>query len=138
MNPLEAPSDQSSPCSTLDSHLGEAFRITPMDDDQNRLRIGELAELVGLSIPQLRRYAKLDAEGIKKVIPDFGVLEMAWKHAYRRELINRAIRDAYEQINVADGEVPEDLVTRVTDALHDDPTLSWDYALVDLVLDDLP
>jgi hypothetical protein len=32
--------------------LGETFRITPMDDEQDRLAIEEFAELVGLSIPQ--------------------------------------------------------------------------------------
>jgi hypothetical protein len=40
------------PYGTLDSHLRETFRITPMDDEQDRLGIEEFAELVCLSIPQ--------------------------------------------------------------------------------------
>jgi len=42
---------------------------------------------------------------------------MAWQHAHRRERINESVRDAYAQISVDDGDAPDDIVIRVTQAL---------------------
>src|SRR5947207_2027036 len=43
----------------LDPHSREAGRISAVKGDEDRLQIGEFAELVGLSVPQLRRYDSL-------------------------------------------------------------------------------
>jgi DNA-binding transcriptional MerR regulator len=54
------------PLNSLQSSPGSVLTLTwvrlsndPMDEAEDRLRIGEFAELVGLSIPQLRRYDRL-------------------------------------------------------------------------------
>jgi predicted Zn-dependent protease with MMP-like domain len=57
---------------------------------------------------------------------------MAWQHAHRRERINEAVRDAYAQITVDDGDAPDDIVIRVTQALGDDPTRAWDDVVIEL------
>jgi Topoisomerase 6 subunit A/Spo11, Toprim domain len=76
--------------------------------------------------------AKLVDAGVEKVIPDEDVLRMAWQHAHRRELINQAVRAAYEQINVTDGDAPDDIVTLVTQALEADPIRAWADVVVEL------
>ncbi len=50
--PKETPAD-------LDPRPGEACTIDLVNDERDRLQIGEFAELVGLSVPQLRRYDRL-------------------------------------------------------------------------------
>lgn len=44
----------------LDPHPREGFMMAAMDDERTRFQIGEFAEAVGLSIPQLRRYDRLE------------------------------------------------------------------------------
>jgi hypothetical protein len=104
---------------------------TTGDEPVYRGRRVELNALVGQRFIDWLE-GKIAEAGVEKVVPPKKTLAMAWQHAQRREEINRAVRAAYAQVRVADGEVPDDLVTMVTEALEADPTLAWDEVVVAL------
>jgi hypothetical protein len=96
----------------------------------------ELNALVGLRFTEWLE-AKLAEHDVAKVIPDAATLETAFRWAYQRLRLNRAIAAAFEdaRTEAADVEMPAELVSRVTDGLADAPARSWDAVVVDLAGD---
>jgi hypothetical protein len=75
--------------------------------------------------------AKLEANGVGKVIPGDKRLEVAYRRAYQRALLNRAMKDANaEAARLArEAEVPADLATKVERRLRRDRARTWDDAV---------
>jgi hypothetical protein len=82
--------------------------------------------------------AKLDAYGLKKVVPDDDTLAAAWR-AFRR---SKELRNRFEELEAEfdaeeedpEGEAPKDLGERVRAVLAQHKDLRWDDA-IQLVLD---
>lgn len=83
--------------------------------------------------------SRLESAGVEKVVPGDDVLEAAYRRAYRRELINRAM--AVAQVPAAaqatQTAIPDDLATRVADALDADREQTWDAVVAELAVDTL-
>ena len=102
---------------------------------------GRRVELNELTGPRFIEFveAKLNAHGVKKVIPDAEALASAWRRARLAHRINDLIdelQDADEDQTGADVNVPDDLATRVAARLEAEPSVAWDDALWDLLDDD--
>ncbi len=86
----------------------------------------ELNALVGpVFIAWLER--KLDDIGATKVVPDVDILEAAYRRAYALRKINAVIASSWPGIRDAAEEmdVPDDLVSSVTDTVDNDPMNTW-------------
>jgi hypothetical protein len=79
--------------------------------------------------------AKLAEHGVTKVTPDPATLEHAYRRAYERETINRALLDfaPVAAAKAARTPVPANIVTLVTDGLREQPELAWDHVLAEIV-----
>lgn len=75
--------------------------------------------------------AKLDEQGVEKVVPDAETLEDAFRRAQQIRHVEDAIAEAVEQAreNSANAEPPDDLEEQVRERLCDDPKLSWDEVI---------
>ncbi len=77
---------------------------------------------------------KLESHGVKKVIPDDGTLNAAYKRAcYARE-IDEKLGEIEKDIK--ETEIPEGLKGRLQKRLKEAPTMSWDEAVWDIANDD--
>lgn len=74
---------------------------------------------------------KLDEHGVKKIIPDDETLADAYQRAALIEKINSHIEEAREAESTA--RVPKTLARQVRVSLKQDPTLSWDEAVYEIV-----
>ena len=70
--------------------------------------------------------------GAKKVIPDVVTLEKAWRRGFiRRRLVKEVeLLRAEAERDAEAADVPADLPDRVREVMADDPSLSWDRALI--------
>ena len=77
---------------------------------------------------------KLEAQGIKKVIPDDGTLTVAYRRAYYVQQLNAAINkaDKAARAKAERAAIPKALRAKVAQALADDPTRAWDDALTEI------
>jgi hypothetical protein len=78
---------------------------------------------------------KLAQHKVKKVLPDPDVLEEAYRHAFVRELVKKAVRESRKQakreaVTLA---VPDKLQQQVAEELKRSPHLPWDRAVARLV-----
>jgi hypothetical protein len=109
---------------------------TGTDDDPFRGRRVELNALVGTDFTDWLE-AKLNEHGVEKVVPGEDVIEAAYRRAYEREVLNVAIRQAHDgdRQRAAAVELPDDIVTQVTDGIDNDPERAWDDVLAAFVED---
>lgn len=79
---------------------------------------------------------KLEANGIKKVIPDDDVLADAYRRAIVRREIHKATRKVEQKAKLAaeKTEIPGDLVEQIESAFAEDGSISWDAALNSIIL----
>jgi DNA topoisomerase VI subunit B len=81
--------------------------------------------------------AKLQAHGVKKVIPDDATLAKAYRRAVRQARVQQAIDDAIANLPPAhEISVPDGLAERIGEKLKGSAR-AWDDVLVDLVSDDV-
>jgi hypothetical protein len=99
--------------------------------------LGERVELNAMSSAQFIQFleSKLADVCIRKVMPDGPPLANAYRRALEIGLLNRRITELAESIHAQaqSFKVPPDLRARVARLLAEEPTLSWDLALVALV-----
>ncbi len=115
---------------------------------------GQRVELNMFTGPDFISYVeqKLDEHGVEKVVPDDETLGAAWRRAHIAITVNRFIDTVSQR---PDGEhaaevgetdesptstadipaMPDDLADQIRDRFDDDPTLSWDDAINDIVTD---
>ena len=79
--------------------------------------------------------AKLEEHGVKKIIPDEDTLHEAYLRAVEVRRVEAAVQKAVDAArkNGSDATVPEDLEETIRDRLEEDPTLSWDEVIQELV-----
>jgi hypothetical protein len=104
---------------------------------------GERVELNTLVSADMVEFVtgKLDDNGVGKVIPDDDVLAQAWKRAHHVRRTNRTIDSLHSGPRItlkalyADApEMPSQLRTRITDALAEDRTQTWDDVIWELAV----
>lgn len=104
------------------------------DDEIEFLLSGKRVELNAFTsdafIQMLER--KLEEHGIEKVIPDGPVLEDAFRRAHSIQYLERISHQLRDDAEAAGRAVmiPRDLEKRVKDIVKDDPSLSWDQAVM--------
>jgi hypothetical protein len=78
--------------------------------------------------------AKLEAHGVRKVVPDETTLAAAYRHAYANARANEVIAKAHEQAKAeaVEIDVPDGLASRVAGALTEHRTQTWDIVIADL------
>ncbi len=78
---------------------------------------------------------KLDEHGIKKVVPDDGVLEQACRRARLRHEFNKRLEKIREDARKAVDAMPliGDLHDKIVSSLAEEPELAWDEALAEIV-----
>ncbi len=70
--------------------------------------------------------AKLDENGVVKVIPDDDTLADAFKNWREQAVIQEQLEKLLDELNAAeDVEVPADLRDQISERLRDRPTRSW-------------
>ena len=107
-----------------------AYLVTGQKD---RKWIGQRVELNAMDARQFLDWleAKLQAHGVEKFIPaDTEVLKTAWRHAWRIQELNKAIKKAAADLPEAP-EPPDDLAEHIRAKLADHPALRWDAALME-------
>jgi hypothetical protein len=106
------------------------------DDEIEFLEDGERVELNAMDAGQLVEWIeeKLVEHGIKKVIPETVVLELAFRQVlHRRHVLARSANIETEAKKVADAaKVPKDLIAKVQAALDEDPAQPWDRAVASI------
>jgi hypothetical protein len=109
-----------------------------LDLDNANKHVGKRVELNAMTSEQfvdlLRR--KLDASGIKKVIPDAGLLADAYRLFVRSDRIKVVVEAAIDEMDDEPIDVPADIQDLVQEAIDEDRTLSWDASVRQLVDDD--
>jgi hypothetical protein len=75
--------------------------------------------------------SKLAEHGIKKVVPDNEVLDLAYRRAYQTAYLNRNSHILIHKATAAVGsaKIPTTLRARINKAIKADPTQSWDRVL---------
>jgi hypothetical protein len=98
---------------------------------------GQRVELNAFSSGDLLAWieGKLQANGVRKVVPDAATLALAFRQSLRQQLIDLAMEEVSQQASEqADQEaVPEDLADRVNDLLREHPAMPWDEAVEQIV-----
>jgi hypothetical protein len=96
---------------------------------------GQRVELNAMTSRQFIEYLerKLVDAGVKKVVPGEEVLAEAYKRAQQRHLVQQAIDEAIEEVAEQDIVIPADLDEQVRKRLEENPSLSWDEAVAQIV-----
>ena len=76
---------------------------------------------------------KLAEHGIEKVVPDDDDLASAYQRMREQAIVQRRIDALLDDMTDDDSDAPEDLTTQVADLLEDEPELSWDQAVRQIV-----
>jgi DNA topoisomerase VI subunit B len=113
----------------------EEVRFLMTDEDGARGVWGKRVEINAFSSAQLVAFLeeKLAAHGRGKIVPDEKTLADAYAAFVRGRRAEKAFREEIKVLNAAAVEVPADLIGRVRAALVEDPALSWDAALQEIV-----
>lgn len=92
--------------------------------------VGRRVELNAMTSDQLVAWleAKLQAHGVRKVVPDRRMLDAAYRRAWRIEQLRQTIAAELSRLGAADVDVPEDLAERVS-GMIDGTAWSWDEAV---------
>jgi len=93
--------------------------------------VGQRVELNALASDELVAWLeeKLQAHGVRKVIPDAGMLTDAYCRAWRIEQLQTVVTAAMDQLSSVDVPVPDDLVEQVGEQITTVPTSAWDDAI---------
>jgi hypothetical protein len=107
--------------------------LTEPDDDGVCHRV----ELNAMTSRQLVDFieAKLVEHGVEKVVPANGALAQHARRMIEQELTRKALEAAAAEIlqRAADVELPEDLEDRIQELIAEQPAMSWDLALAQIV-----
>jgi hypothetical protein len=84
--------------------------------------------------------AKLDEQGVTKIVPDNDCLATAYRRATQQALVQKKIDEVVDDIvNLDDEEasIPEDLRKKVDDRIREDTTVTWDSIVREIAIDNL-
>jgi DNA topoisomerase VI subunit B len=97
--------------------------------------VGKRVELNAMTSPQLVAWLeqKLQAAGVRKAVPDRATLEAAYRRAWRRARVQKAIDGAFAAARRVEVAVPTDLEEQIAAAIAGTDS-SWDDALWRLVV----
>jgi len=117
------------------------FDTTATPEEQQFLRGNQRVELNAFTSPDFIRWieSKLKEQGIKKVIPDDGTLERAYRRAYQVAAVNR-VQDSIAETaarKAKAAELPKSLRERVQKGLDDAPKRPWDEVLAEIAEENL-
>jgi hypothetical protein len=98
---------------------------------------GQRVEINAMTSEQLIIWleGKLEEYGVEKFIPDQDALSMGYRRAKYLGLIEKKIKKIEESMPEDGEEIPEDLIELIKEKFEEDPSLSWDEALWDIVRD---
>jgi hypothetical protein len=96
---------------------------------------GKRVELNAMTSRQFIEYLerKLADAHVEKVVPSEEVLAEAYKRAQQRHLVQQAIDEAIEEVAEQNIVIPADLDEQVRKRLEENPSLSWDEAVAQIV-----
>lgn len=78
---------------------------------------------------------KFKEYGVEKYIPDQDTLHIGYRRAKYLGLVEKKIKEMQESMVEDDEEIPDDLTELIEEKFKEDPRLSWDEALWDIVKD---
>jgi len=114
----------------------ENLRLNGATDEEVEFLLHRRVELNALTSAQLVAFieSKLDAHGVKKLVPPQATLDDAYQLFVRSQRIEKIVTEALANAS-ADREVgaPDDLVEQVRDYLAKHPHARWDEAVAALV-----
>jgi hypothetical protein len=95
---------------------------------------GKRVELNALTSRQFIDFLeqKLSEHGVAKVIPNPENLALAYRLAYQKTAVQKAINELVKEAALQKVSIPPDLATRVEGLLQEDSSLPWDEALVQI------
>jgi hypothetical protein len=110
------------------------------DEEATFVADGQRVELNMLTGPEFVEFVekKLEANSVRKIVPDAAVLDDAWRRATLAARINRAIREM-EADDSEGPRPPDDLAQQIRDGLAENPRDAWDdvvYLLAGGAVDD--
>jgi hypothetical protein len=98
---------------------------------------GQRVEINAMTSQQLIAWLedKLQSYGVEKFIPDQDILSMGFRRAKYLGLVEKKIKEMQESMVEDDEEIPDDLTELIEGKFREDPSLSWDEALWEIVRD---
>jgi DNA topoisomerase VI subunit B len=98
---------------------------------------GQRVEINAMTSEQLITWLedKFEEYGVEKFIPDLASLSMGYRRVKYLGLVGKKIKEIEESMVEDDEEIPEDLIELIEEKFKEDPSLSWDEALWDIVKD---
>ena len=103
------------------------------------LMSGQRVELNAFDSPDFIKCieAKLEANGVKKVVPKQDVLRDAYQKIWVAHKANRRLENLVEELTetVEEIRVPRDIVSEVTQRLNDNPEKPWDWAIKQILIE---
>jgi len=92
---------------------------------------GERVELNAMTSDQIVEWLerKLEAAGVKKVIPEEKVLGQAFVRAWGLQILKKQAEKLRKRVSKEKAEIPPDLQANVRQLLSERPELSWDEAI---------
>lgn len=98
---------------------------------------GKRVELNALTSGDMIKWieSKLNEHGIKKIVPEEETLKAAYLRAFKDKKLRGVIEEATDNINRESEtlDCPNDLEERVREILRNDPAMTWDAAIEELV-----
>ena len=106
-------------------------------NDEIEFLLNERVELNAFASDEMIAWieGKLDAHGVKKVVPDAEELKSAFLRMHEMATVQNRIDELLEDRDEDNAKAPDDLDKRVADRLEKDPALSWDAAMREIVED---
>jgi hypothetical protein len=98
---------------------------------------GQRVEINAMTSQQLITWLedKFEEYGVEKFIPDQDTLSMGYRRVKYLGLVDKKIKEIEESMVEDDEEIPEDLTQLIKEKFEEDPSLSWDEALWDIIKD---
>jgi hypothetical protein len=140
---LETVVYKSSPVSNLQKNGATQEEIEILYDAEQSgekgSHVGQRCELNEFASADLVRWieSKFEKHGIKKVVPDRGVLEVAYRRAFQTRLQEERLAEIAEEVRqeAQEAKLPANLRKKVRDALKRNPEKSWDAVIAELVVE---
>ncbi len=78
---------------------------------------------------------KLEEHGVSKVVPDTDDLADAYRRMAEQAAVQQQIDNVLEDRKAEEAEIPDDLADQVKKYLNENPKISWDEAVKDIVIE---
>ena len=111
------------------------LRTNGATDEEIEFLLRQRVELNAFASDELIKWieSKLEEQGIKKVIPAADDLTGAYQRIWKQGVVHRRIEEFLKDMGDEGGDIPDDLADQVANLLKDEPELSWDQAVRQIV-----